>query len=95
MYGVRVKSVARTKQLVARVNGQAISAYQGETVLAALLAAGYVILTKDPRSGDPRGAFCGMSVCQECLVTINGMPNVRSCSTEIEDGMEIETHGAR
>jgi sarcosine oxidase subunit alpha len=72
------------------VNGQKVTAYQGETVLAALIAAGIKILKHNPIGAEPRGALCGMGVCFECTVTINGVPNIRSCMTEAQDGMEIK-----
>ena len=72
------------------VNGQKVNAYQGETVLAALIAAGIKTLKHNPISAEPRSALCGMGVCFECTVTINGVPNIRSCMTEAQDGMEIK-----
>ena len=53
--------------------GQALSARRGETLAAALSAAGIREL-RLTRSGEPRGIFCGMGVCQECLVVIDGTP---------------------
>lgn len=73
-----------------RVNGNEIPAYNGETVFAALAASGYKALKTSPVLKQKRGAFCGMGVCFECLVTINGKPNVRSCMCPVENGMEIE-----
>ncbi|MCP5053679.1 MAG: (2Fe-2S)-binding protein, partial [bacterium] len=41
---------------------------------------------------EPRGALCGMGICFECIVTVNGIPNTRSCMTEVEPGMTVETN---
>jgi len=71
------------------VNGIETVAYRGETVLAALVAAGYRQFRKSHRSGEGRGAFCGMGLCGECAVTIEGWPNRRACTVEVADGMEI------
>ncbi|MCP4220932.1 MAG: (2Fe-2S)-binding protein [bacterium] len=71
------------------VNGKKVPAYKGEILLPALMAAGYKKLKKNPVSGEHRGALCGMGVCFECTVTLNGIPNTRSCMTEVEDNMEI------
>jgi len=90
MEKLRIKSINRKKEVTLEVNGRKIKAYQGEKVLAALIAAGYKELKKNPVSGEPRGALCGMGVCFECTVTINGVPNIRSCMTEVRDGMKIE-----
>lgn len=72
-----------------RVNGQTAKAFQGETVHAALLALGYLALRTTRKHQDSRGMFCGMGVCYECLVTINGVPNQRACMCLVEPGMEI------
>jgi sarcosine oxidase subunit alpha len=80
----------RGPQVTIFVNGRSVPAYLGESVHAALLAAGIRILRKS-HSGQGRGILCGMGVCYECLVTINGRTNVRSCMTEVQANMEIET----
>ena len=90
MSDLRISSVLRGARLNIRVNGRAVIAYEGETVHAILLAAGYRVLRKTPKMHQPRGVFCGMGVCYDCLVTINGAPNRRACMTRVEDRMEIE-----
>ena len=71
------------------VNGRAHTAYQGETVLAALLAAGYLVLNHSKSLREPRSALCGMGLCQGCLVSIDGVPNQRACSTLVKPDMEV------
>ena len=88
MEDLRIKSVRRNRKITLRVNGRPIEAYEGETVHAALMAAGIRILKKS-KTGMGRGFFCGMGLCYDCLVTINGAPNQRACMTEVEDHMEI------
>ncbi len=80
----------RGPQVTIHVNGEAVTAYQGESVHAALIASGIRTLRKS-HHGEGRGVLCGMGVCYECLVTINGVPNIRSCMTEVEAGMEVVT----
>ncbi len=72
------------------VNGRRIQAVCGETVQSALSAAGFKTFRKSKR-GDARGFFCGMGVCYECLVTIDGKARQRSCMTQVREGMEITT----
>jgi len=43
-------------------------------------------------TGEPRGPLCGMGICFECRVTIDGVPHSRSCQTPCADGMEVRTH---
>ena len=70
------------------VDGQPLSAFEGESVAAALLAAGVLYLRSSSRLGQPRGVFCAMGVCQECVVEVDGR-TVPACLTPIRDGMEI------
>ena len=90
MDDLRIGSIKRKEMVTFLVNGKKVQAYRGETLLAALLAAGYKRLKKSPVNHDPRGALCGMGVCFECIVTVNGIPNTRSCMIEVENNMEIE-----
>ena len=82
-----------SQAIVIRVDGRPVPARPGQSLLAALHAAGVRGLRRSDRLGEPRGALCGMGVCFECRVTVNGQTGVQACMTEVEDGMEIETHG--
>ena len=68
--------------------GRAIRGRAGETLAAALTAAGERALRKT-RGGERRGLFCGMGVCQECLVTIDGQANQRACMTKLERPLSV------
>ena len=72
-------------------DGREVPAIEGETVAAALSAAGIVALRR-ARNGAPRGLFCGMGVCFECLVTVDARPAQRACMTRVRDGMAIAVH---
>ena len=76
-----------------RWNGSEIRCRAGETVAVALLCAGRLDLRRSPRAGSPRGAFCMMGVCQECLVRVDGVLR-QACLTPAEDGMCIESVGS-
>ena len=73
-----------------RVNGQPISVPPGATVAAAISAAGHVKFRQSV-SGEPRGPLCGMGVCMECQVTINGQSHCRSCEVPCAEAMVIQT----
>ena len=76
-------------------DGTPLTALKGDTVAAALLAAGVTRFRTTPISGAERGPYCMMGVCFECLVAINGRGNRHSCLTPVEEGMRVETqHGA-
>lgn len=73
--------------------GQAIQAWPGETVAAALMAAGELHL-RDAEDGSPRGVVCGIGVCWECRCIVDGAANTRACMTEARAGMVVERqHG--
>lgn len=72
------------------VNNRTVAVEDGTTVAAAILDSGYGRFRRSP-NGEPRGPLCGMGICFECRVTIDGVPQVRSCTLLCEDGMEVVT----
>ena len=70
--------------------GQSLPAAAGDTVAAALLAAGQREFRTTPVSGRPRGPFCMMGVCFDCLVEIDGVANRQACMIEVRDGMRVK-----
>lgn len=71
------------------LDGREVTAYEGESVAALLLAEG-VAATRTTRGGAPRGVYCGMGVCFDCLVVVDGVPNTRACVTWVREGMAVE-----
>jgi predicted molibdopterin-dependent oxidoreductase YjgC len=69
--------------------GKEIDAEAGQSVGAALIAAGYRSWRTTRHGGAPRGVFCGIGVCFDCLVIVNGRPNQRACLTEVRDGDDV------
>jgi aerobic-type carbon monoxide dehydrogenase small subunit (CoxS/CutS family) len=55
-----------------------------------LIASDYLTFRKSRRFMEGRSGLCGMGVCYECLVTIDGAPGQRACMVEVQEGMEIE-----
>jgi predicted molibdopterin-dependent oxidoreductase YjgC len=73
-------------------DGAPIDAFEGESVAAALLAADVRATRVTRRGGRPRGLFCGIGACHDCLVRVDGSGPVRSCLTAVRDGMHVTTH---
>ena len=69
------------------LDSEPVEAYEGETVAAVLLARGEIATRTTPR-GEPRGIFCGMGVCFDCLMIIDGVPNTRACMTWVREGLD-------
>lgn len=84
------KNITRGKKIRVEVNGRALTAYEGETV-AALFAAEKMSAMRTTQEGEPRGVYCGMGVCFDCLVVVNDIPNTRACMTWLQEGMKIST----
>ncbi len=72
------------------VDGTPLQAFAGETIAGALLASGRRAW-RHTQHGQPRGVFCGIGVCFDCLVTVNGTPKVRACLTPVSEGMIVQT----
>lgn len=83
--------LTRGPALTVTVNGTVVEAYEGETIAAVLLAADTWRFRRTRRRGEPRGPYCGMGVCFECLVVVDGVAAVRACLTPVTNGMRIET----
>ncbi|GAA3025004.1 (2Fe-2S)-binding protein [Actinokineospora globicatena] len=73
------------------IDGVPSQAAQGQTVAGALLAAGRTSWRTTRHAGKPRGVFCGIGVCFDCLVTVNGVADVRACQRVLVDGDDIRT----
>lgn len=89
MNGLRapgIECVSRTVSIT--FEGGLLEAFDGETVAAALTAAGIVDMRRT-QNDRPRGIFCGMGVCFDCLVSVDGRPSQRACLTKVRDGMRI------
>jgi D-hydroxyproline dehydrogenase subunit gamma len=74
------------------VDGQAVDASAGVSVAAALLNAGHAHFRTSVGAG-PRGPLCGMGICFECRVSIDGAAHVRACMVPVREGMEVRTGG--
>ncbi|WP_297506440.1 FAD-dependent oxidoreductase [Thermococcus sp.] len=80
----------RGRELTIYFEGKPIKAYEGETIAMALHASGIRVLNYSLNKKRPRGLFCAIGKCSSCLMVVNGIPNVRTCITLVEDGMRIE-----
>lgn len=86
------RGLERGPEVTITVDGRPATAYLGESVAAALMAAGDPpgdLSTRTTPGGEPRGLFCGMGVCFDCLVIVDGVPGTRACVTWVREGMDI------
>jgi predicted molibdopterin-dependent oxidoreductase YjgC len=95
-----VTSDVRRVNFTIRFDGEEIQVEPGQTIAAALIAAGHRSWRTTRVAGAPRGAFCGIGVCFDCLATVNARPNIRACLAEAAPGDVVTTqdgtgHGDR
>ncbi|MGZ4279715.1 MAG: (2Fe-2S)-binding protein [Solirubrobacteraceae bacterium] len=72
-------------------DGEPVACEPGQTIAAALLADGRRVLRRTRVAGAPRGMFCGIGACFDCLVVLNGRPGVRACLTDVAEGDDVRT----
>jgi predicted molibdopterin-dependent oxidoreductase YjgC len=84
----------RESQVGLTFGGRTMAARAGQTVAAALLDAGITSWRTTRHAGRPRGVFCGIGVCFDCLLQIDGRDNQRACLVPVRDGMVLAEGGA-
>lgn len=85
----RRADIVRGAEVTLTVDGEPITAYAGETVAAAMLAAGAAFDTD--RAGEGRSPLCNMGTCFECVAEVDARALTRTCLTQVRDGMVIRT----
>lgn len=73
------------------VDGQELAAPDGATLAGVLIRSGVWRTRTHLVTDEPRGPFCGMGVCFECELTVDGKPAVRSCLVRVREGMQVQT----
>jgi len=87
------EGITRGDRIEIEVDGARLPAFLGETVATALIAAGRRGFRRTERFGTARGVYCGIGLCFDCLVTVEGAGRVRACQTPAAPGMRVRTHG--
>lgn len=82
--------IDRGKPVSVFVDGREVQAFEGDTVLAVLWASGNHAVHTTARVREPRGYFCGIGMCFDCLVTIDDIVNIRACLEPVRRGMKIK-----
>ena len=79
----------REASITIEIDGRPVAAAPGDSVAAAMVAAGIAAFRRAPVGGEPRGPWCAMGVCFECLVQIDGEPNRQACMTPVREGLRV------
>ena len=72
-------------------DGKDIVGLEGEPIAAALRAAGVMVHRHTKKRDEPRGIFCAIGRCTDCVMIVDGKPNIRTCVTPLVEGMEVKT----
>lgn len=72
-------------------DGKTLEGYEGEPIAAALRVAGVMAHRYTAKKHEPRGVFCAIGRCTDCVMVVDGKPNVRTCITPLAEGMTVET----
>ncbi len=90
MTDLRIQSgVRRGEPFYVSVDGRQVIAYAGETISTVLIAAGLRPFRRTSLGGEPRALYCGMGLCYDCLISLNGRRNVRACITLARPGDQV------
>jgi sarcosine oxidase subunit alpha len=91
----RLAEATRRPAVSVFVDGRRVPAHEGDSVAAAMLAAGHIVSRRTAVAGAARAPYCLMGICFECLVAIDGVGNRQACMVAVRDGMRIETGKAK
>ncbi|MDA1189836.1 MAG: 2Fe-2S iron-sulfur cluster-binding protein, partial [Chloroflexi bacterium] len=86
--------IDRTQPVAFTYNGNAVTAFKGDTVASALFASGITIFSRSFKYHRPRGLLCVSGRCANCLVAVDGVPNVRACTEPVREGMAVRSQNA-
>lgn len=72
-------------------DGKEVEGYAGEPIAEALRATGLMVHRYTKKHHKPRGIFCAIGRCTDCVMVVDGVPNTRTCITPLKEGMTVET----
>jgi len=90
-----VLDFSRGQSLRFYFEGRPLTGYEGETVAAALVAAGVKVFGYSEKQHRGRGFFCAVGKCSSCLMEIDGRPNVMACMEPLREGMRVKRQEGR
>ena len=83
--------IGKGKKVSFTYDDKVIEGYEGEPIAAALKAAGVMVHRYTAKKHMPRGIFCAIGRCTDCVMVVDGEPNIRTCITPLKEGMKVQT----
>lgn len=84
-------SYEKGKLVQFQFDGKPMTGYEGEPIAMALKAAGVMVHRYTAKQHKPRGVFCAIGRCTDCVMIVDGKPNTRTCITPLREGMNVQT----
>lgn len=85
-----LNDIVKGKKVLFTMDGKELEGFEGEPISVALKAAGLMV-HRHTKKGSPRGVFCAIGRCTDCVMVVNGKANVRTCVTPLMSGMVVQT----
>ena len=79
------------KLVLFKFDGKEIEGFEGEPIAVSLKAQGLMVHRYTKKEHKPRGVFCAIGRCTDCVMIVAGVPNVRTCITPLREGMDVRT----
>ena len=86
-----LNDLGEQKKVTFYYNGRPMEAIEGEPIAAALMNAGIRVFRTTAKRHEPRGIFCAIGRCTDCVMIVDGKPNIRTCVTPLQEGMKVQT----
>jgi hypothetical protein len=86
-----LESFEKGKKVTFAFDGKPMEGFEGEPIAIALRSNGVLIHRYTVKRNEPRGMFCAIGRCTDCIMVVNGRPNIRTCVEALEAGMVVET----
>jgi predicted molibdopterin-dependent oxidoreductase YjgC len=83
--------IKKGRQVSFTFDGRELKGYEGEPIAVALKAAGVMVHRYTAKQHKPRGVFCAIGRCTDCVMILDGKPNIRTCITTLREGMNVQT----
>ena len=89
-----LETFEKGKKIQFTFDGQSMEGFEDEPIAIALRSNGVLIHRYTTRRNEPRGMFCAIGRCTDCIMVVDGKPNIRTCVEPLKEGMKVETqHG--
>ncbi|WP_045221136.1 (2Fe-2S)-binding protein [Desulfonatronum thioautotrophicum] len=82
---------AKGRTVAFSLDGRTMEGCEGEPIAVALRASGVLVHRQTARRNEPRGVFCAIGRCTDCVMVVDGRPNVRTCVEPLREGMRVQT----